>query len=103
MMMNATIQIRTDADIKVQADSIFKQMGITLSDGLNMFLRQVVMRRGMPFTPEVVEPKAEEPTEKKATAKMSRAELFQQVQELKKGMKPVTTAEILEWTKEGRR
>jgi DNA-damage-inducible protein J len=55
--LQTTIQIRTSPEIKAQADLIFKQMGITLSDGLNMFLRQVVMRRGMPFTPEVVDPK----------------------------------------------
>jgi addiction module RelB/DinJ family antitoxin len=95
MMMNATIQIRTDADIKIQADAIFKQLGITLSDGLNMFLRQVVMRRGMPFTPEVVEQGV-------STRQLSRAELYTRVTELKKHMKPVTTQEILDWTREGR-
>jgi DNA-damage-inducible protein J len=63
---DTTIQIRTSAEVKAQADAIFKQMGITLSDGLNMFLRQVIMRRGMPFTPEVVEPKAEPKVEEPA-------------------------------------
>ncbi|GMO17517.1 MAG: type II toxin-antitoxin system RelB/DinJ family antitoxin [Treponemataceae bacterium] len=48
-MNNATIQIRTDAEVKEKADSIFKQLGITLSDGINIFLRQVNLNRGLPF------------------------------------------------------
>jgi DNA-damage-inducible protein J len=101
--LEATIQIRTSAAVKAQADYIFKQMGITVSDGLNMFLHQVIMRRGMPFTPELVEPQAGQVAKPDESAQISRAEIFKQVQELKKGMKPVTTSEILEWTKEGRR
>jgi DNA-damage-inducible protein J len=97
-----TIQVRTSPEVKAQADLIFKQLGITLSDGLNMFLRQVIMRRGMPFTPEIVEPKAEKSAKEEISATMSRAEIYKRVTELKKGMKPITTKEILEWTREGR-
>jgi DNA-damage-inducible protein J len=48
-MSNATIQIHTDAEIKAAADSIFARLGITMSDGINIFLRQVQIHQGFPF------------------------------------------------------
>ncbi|MFP3089362.1 type II toxin-antitoxin system RelB/DinJ family antitoxin [Treponema sp. TIM-1] len=48
-MTNATIQIRTDAEVKEAADSIFNRLGITMSDGINIFLRQVQIHQGFPF------------------------------------------------------
>ena len=48
-MTNTTIQIRTDAEIKAAADSVFNKLGITMSDGINIFLRQVNLHGGFPF------------------------------------------------------
>jgi len=48
-MINTTLQIRTDAEVKAAADSIFNKLGITLSDGINIFLRQVNLHGGFPF------------------------------------------------------
>ena len=48
-MANATIQIRTDASVKEATDSIFAGLGITMSDGINIFLRQVQIHQGFPF------------------------------------------------------
>jgi addiction module RelB/DinJ family antitoxin len=48
-MANTTIQIRTETQVKEQADSIFRQLGITMSDGINIFLRQVNLHGGIPF------------------------------------------------------
>jgi DNA-damage-inducible protein J len=48
-MANTTIQIRTETQVKEQADSIFRQLGITMSDGINIFLRQVNLHGGLPF------------------------------------------------------
>jgi len=48
-MTNATIQIRTDAAVKEETDSIFAGLGITMSDGINIFLRQVQIHKGFPF------------------------------------------------------
>jgi DNA-damage-inducible protein J len=47
--MNTTIQIRTDAELKKDTDSILNQLGLTLSDGINIFLRQVRLNGGLPF------------------------------------------------------
>jgi addiction module RelB/DinJ family antitoxin len=48
-MADTTIQIRTEAQVKEQADSIFRRLGITMSDGINIFLRQVNLHGGLPF------------------------------------------------------
>ena len=48
-MGNTTIQVRTDSEVKAAADQIFNKLGITMSDGINIFLRQVNMHSGFPF------------------------------------------------------
>ena len=44
-----TIQVRTDESTKTQAGEIFSQLGITMSDAINMFLRQSIIYGGIPF------------------------------------------------------
>lgn len=46
---NATISVRTDPDIKKKADKIFKKLGISASDAINMFYNQVIIANGIPF------------------------------------------------------
>jgi addiction module RelB/DinJ family antitoxin len=58
-MTNATIQIRTNAEVKEAADSIFNRLGITMSDGINIFLRQVQIHQGFPFDVRLNVPAAE--------------------------------------------
>jgi DNA-damage-inducible protein J len=44
-----TIQFRTDDITKNQATAIFQQLGITMSDAINMFLHQSILQGGLPF------------------------------------------------------
>jgi len=44
-----TIQFRTDEVTKTQSVEIFQKLGITMSDALNMFLRQSILHGGFPF------------------------------------------------------
>ncbi len=44
-----TIQFRTDEATKLQSGEIFQQLGITMSDAINMFLRQSILHGGLPF------------------------------------------------------
>ncbi|MDR1735253.1 MAG: type II toxin-antitoxin system RelB/DinJ family antitoxin [Oscillospiraceae bacterium] len=44
-----TIQFRTDEATKHQSGEIFQQLGITMSDAINMFLRQSILHGGLPF------------------------------------------------------
>ena len=48
-----TIQFRTDETIKTQSSELFRQLGITMSDAINMFLRQSIVNGGLPFTPTI--------------------------------------------------
>jgi len=45
-----TVQFRTDDQTKTASTALFKQLGITMSDAINMFLRQTIMRGEIPFT-----------------------------------------------------
>jgi len=54
-----TIQVRIDDQTKAASTALFEQLGISMSDAVNMFLRQTIMRGGIPFTltvPEKNEP-----------------------------------------------
>jgi len=44
-----TVQFRTDEMTKTQATAIFQYLGITMSDAINMFLRQSILHGGLPF------------------------------------------------------
>jgi addiction module RelB/DinJ family antitoxin len=50
-----TIQIRTDDKTKNASAALFDKLGITMSEAINLFLRQSVMRGGIPFTLTVTE------------------------------------------------
>jgi len=49
MKSSATIQVRVDEPTKTQAMNVFNTLGMSLSEGVCLFLRQVVMHRGLPF------------------------------------------------------
>ena len=48
-MATIPTQIRIDEATKKQAVELLEGLGINLSDAVNMFLKQVVMRGGIPF------------------------------------------------------
>ena len=50
-----TIQVRTDDQTKNDSTALFDKLGITMSEAINLFLRQVIMRGGIPFTLNVPE------------------------------------------------
>ena len=53
-MATVPTQVRIDENIKKQATELFSQLGLDMSSAINIFLRQCVMRGGLPF--EVVVP-----------------------------------------------
>ena len=44
-----TTSIKLDKQTKENAKLIFKELGITMSDAMNMFLSQVNLHHGLPF------------------------------------------------------
>lgn len=51
--MTVPTQVRIDADLKKQAAELFKELGIDMSTAINIFLRQCVLRGGLPFNVEI--------------------------------------------------
>jgi DNA-damage-inducible protein J len=49
MPKGAWIKVRVEPAIKEQAEQIFTALGVSTSDAIGMFLREVILRRGMPF------------------------------------------------------
>lgn len=49
MAKTTNINIRLEPELKEQAELILGQLGIPVSSAVNMFLKQVVMQRGIPF------------------------------------------------------
>lgn len=49
--MNTIVQTRIDSESKAQAEAIFRQMGMSLSDGIRIFLCQVINDKALPFQP----------------------------------------------------
>ena len=45
----ANVYTRVDPETKEQAEAILNQLGIPMSNAIGMFLKQVVLQRGMPF------------------------------------------------------
>ncbi len=42
-------QIRIDADIKRLSSELFSNLGLDMSSAVNIFLRQCILRNGLPF------------------------------------------------------
>lgn len=48
-MTTTDIHIRIDKDVKEDSESILRELGITISDLVNMTLRKTIRQRGIPF------------------------------------------------------
>lgn len=49
MARTANVFARVEPEIKKQAESVLDQLGIPMSNAVSMFLRQIVLQRGIPF------------------------------------------------------
>lgn len=52
-MATAATQIRIDADLKREAGVLFNELGLDMSGAVNLFLKQCVLRGGLPFPVEL--------------------------------------------------
>ena len=58
-MATVPTQVRIDENLKKQATELFSQLGMDMSSAMNIFLRQCVMRGGLPFDVVVPQYKTE--------------------------------------------
>ena len=49
MARTANVFAHVEPEIKEQAESILDQLGIPMSNAVGMFLRQIVLQKGIPF------------------------------------------------------
>ena len=72
---SSNVTARVEPEIKEEAEAILAQLGISASNGINMFYRQIILWRGLPFRPSVPVNRPlslDEMTEKEFDAKMAR-------------------------------
>ena len=58
-MATTNLNIRTDKDIKEQADQIFSELGLNMTTAINMFLRTTIRENGIPFSLKLDTPNEE--------------------------------------------
>lgn len=46
---SANLYARIEPDVKAQAESILSALGIPASNAINMFYKQIILQRGLPF------------------------------------------------------
>ena len=49
MAKSANLYARIEPDVKEQAESILTALGIPASNAINMFYKQIIMHKGLPF------------------------------------------------------
>ena len=51
---SANVNVRVEPDVKKQAEDILEKLGVSTSAFINMTYRQVIMKRGIPFSVELL-------------------------------------------------
>jgi DNA-damage-inducible protein J len=49
IVQSGMIRARISPDLKAEAESILDQIGLSSSDAIRMFYKQITMRKGLPF------------------------------------------------------
>ena len=56
MASTTNFSVRIDSDVKKQSEELFKQLGLTLTTAINVFLRQSLRIGGFPFEVRLEKP-----------------------------------------------
>lgn len=49
MALNSVVRARVDSNLKAEVEELFKQLGLSTSQAINMFLNMVKYEKGLPF------------------------------------------------------
>ena len=60
MAKTPTISVRMDAELKNDAESILVSLGLTPSQAINVFYKQITFQNGLPFSIKIPEKKLNE-------------------------------------------
>jgi len=53
MSKTATVRARIEPDLKTDVENLFKQLGLSTTEAINLFYHQVKLRKGLPFDVEI--------------------------------------------------
>ena len=53
MTKTATLTVRLDPDVKKRAQKVLDRLGITTSQAVNMYFKQISAENGLPFRPHI--------------------------------------------------
>ena len=79
---SANLYVRIEPEVKEKAEKILSEIGLSASSAVNMFYKQIILRRGLPFEATVPErrfPSMEGMSQKEIDAEIARG--FQSIQE----------------------
>jgi addiction module RelB/DinJ family antitoxin len=85
MPKTTNVFARVEPDIKMRAEAVLDELGLPMSDAISLYLRQIVLRRGLPF--EVTLP----PRKPKALLALSDEQIGV---ELEKGIEDVKSGRV---------
>jgi len=57
--MKTSMTIRTDTDVKQEAQKLFAEFGLDMTTAINMFLRQSIRAQAIPFVLKLEQPNKE--------------------------------------------
>lgn len=57
MSKSTSVYTRIEPEIKAEAEGVLNELGIPMSQAIHMFLRQVVLQKGLPFDVKLPENK----------------------------------------------
>ncbi len=90
MSKAAMIRARVESELKAEAESVLDRLGLSASDAIRLFYRQVVLHQGLPFQVQIKNPETLEAIDDiRLRRNLTRAEnagdLFEQVGVRKRG------------------
>jgi len=53
MSKTAKVQVRVNENLKREAKKIFESLGLSMSEAINLYLAQVQLQRGIPFSVKI--------------------------------------------------
>lgn len=71
MAKTSSVYVRLEPKVKEESEAILNQLGIPMSHAISLFLKQVVLQRGIPFELKLPSPAVlEELTEEQLNARL---------------------------------
>ena len=54
MLKDATVRARVSTELKHDAEDVLDELGLSMSDAITLFLSQVKLRKGLPFSVDIL-------------------------------------------------